>query len=145
MSKSNAFTTDLLRLIFTNIDATGIGDAGGLRGSATAGSLYISLHTADPGKVGTQATSEAAYTGYARKALARSAGSFTVSGSAVNLAAALDFDACTAGAATVTHFGIGTAASGAGKLLYSGTLTPSISVSNGVTPRMTTGTSVTED
>jgi hypothetical protein len=40
--------TDLLELIFCNTDAPNIGDATGLRGSSVAGSLYVSLHTADP-------------------------------------------------------------------------------------------------
>ena len=145
MSKSDAFENDLIKLIFTNADAANIGDATAVRASTPAGSLYFSLHTADPGEAGNQSTSEAAYTGYARKGLARNGTNFTVSGNQVTLAANLDFDACTAGTATVTHFGIGTANSGAGKLLYSGTVTPNINVSNGVTPRLTTSTTVTED
>jgi len=52
----------------------------------------------------------------------------------------------TGGSGTVTHFGIGTASSGAGKLLYSGTVTPNIVCGNGVTPSLVAATtSVTED
>lgn len=40
MSKGNTFENDLLLLIFNNTDAALIGDATGLRGSSTAGSLY---------------------------------------------------------------------------------------------------------
>ena len=43
-----ALLTDLLELIFQNLDCANIGDATGLRGSITAGSLYVSLHTANP-------------------------------------------------------------------------------------------------
>lgn len=50
MSKSNTFENDLLQLIFNNVDIADIGDAGGLQNSATAGSLYIALHTGDPGE-----------------------------------------------------------------------------------------------
>ena len=145
MSKSNAWETDLLNLLFTNANAANIGDATGLRGSTTAGSLYVSLHTADPGEAGDQTTSETTYTGYARVAVARSGAGWTVTGNSVSPAATVAFPACTGGTATITHFGIGTAASGAGKLLYSGTVAPNISISTGVTPELTPATAVTED
>jgi len=72
MSKSNACENGLLLLMFNNTDFANIGDAGGLQNSATAGSLYISLHTSDPGEAGSQTTNEANYTSYARVAVARS-------------------------------------------------------------------------
>lgn len=71
MSMTNAAETALLTLIFNNTDWANVGDAGGLQNSATAGSFYISLHTADPGETGSQTTSETAYTNYARVAVAR--------------------------------------------------------------------------
>lgn len=143
MSKSDTWETGLLNLLFKNIDFTLVGDAGGLLGSVGDGSLYVSLHSADPGEAGTQLTSEAAYTGYARVAVARGAG-FTVTSDSVSPAAAVTFPAGTAGGETVTHFGIGTDSSGAGKLLYSGTITPNIVTGDGVTPELTTATAVTE-
>jgi hypothetical protein len=121
-----------------------VGDAGGLRGSATAGSLYFSLHTADPGETGNQTTNEIAYTSYARVAVTRGAG-FTVSTNTVAPAADVTFPAGTGGAGTATHWGVGTDVSGAGKLLYSGTISPNIVCGNGVTPKLTAGTMVTED
>lgn len=145
MSKSNTFENDLLLLIFNNTNAANIGDATGLRGSTTAGSLYLSLHTADPGEAGDQTTNEIAYTSYARKDVARSGSGFTVSGNSVVLAANQDFPAGTGGSGTATHFAVGTAASGAGKILYKGAITPNIVCGNGVTPRLTTGTTITED
>lgn len=145
MSKSNAWETDLLNLVFKNIDAANIGDATGLRGSSTAGNFYLSLHTADPGEAGDQTTNEAAYTSYARVAVVRSAAGFTVSGGSVTLAANVDFPTGTGGSGTATHFGIGTSSSGAGKLLYSGTITPNLPLGNGITPRLGIGTAVTED
>ena len=80
--------------------------------------------------------------------MARTAGAWTVSGTTptqVAPVAAITFGACTAGTNTITHFGIGTDLSGAGKLLYKGTVTPNISVTSGVTPQLTTATTVTED
>ena len=146
MSKSNSFENELLLLLFNNTNIANLGDATGVRGSSTAGSLYLSLHTADPGEAGTQTTSEISYTGYARKAVARSGAGFTVTGNTVVLAADNDFPEMTGGTGgTVTHFGIGSASSGAGDLLYSGTVSPNIAVATGVTPRLKAATSVTED
>lgn len=146
MSKSNSFETSLLQLIFNNSNIANIGDATGLRGSTAAGSLYLSLHTADPGEAGTQATSEISYTGYARQAVARSSAGFTVSGNQVSLTAAVEFPASTGGTGgTVTHWAVGVASSGGTVVLYKGAVTPNILVSAGVTPRLGTGTVITED
>jgi hypothetical protein len=145
MSKTNTFENELLLHIFQNADIADIGDAAGLQNSAAAGSFYLSLHTADPGEAGSQTTSEAAYTSYARQAVARTSGGFTVTNNQVTLAANVDFPACTGGTETITHFGIGTSLSGAGKLLFKGTVTPNLSISTGVTPRLTTSTTITED
>ena len=145
MSKSDAFESALLALIFQNTNIANIGDATGLRGAAAAGQLFVALHTADPGEAGTQTTSEVAYTGYARVGLARSSGAFTITGNSVSPAANVDFPACTAGSATATHFSIGVAASGAGVVLYKGAVTPAIPIAAGTTPQVTTATAITED
>lgn len=145
MSKSNAWESALLSLLFENSNAANIGDATGLRGSTSAGSLYFSLHTADPGEAGDQTTNEIAYTSYARVAVARSAAGWTVTGNAVAVDADVTFPAGTGGSGTATHWGLGTAASGAGVLLYKGTISPNIVTGNGVTPVLTAGTCVTED
>jgi hypothetical protein len=145
MSKSNTFETAFLNLVFTNANIANVGDATGLRGSATAGNLHMSLHTADPGEAGAQNTTEVAYTSYARVAIARNGTNFTVSGNSVSLAANVVFPAGTGGSGTATHWGIGTDASGAGTLLFKGAISPSIVCGNGVTPTLTAGTLVTED
>lgn len=145
MSKSNAWEAAFIALVFANTNAANIGDATGLRGSSTAGVLYLSLHTADPGEAGDQTTNEIAYTSYARVSKARDGVAITVSGNVATLAANTDFPTGTGGSGTATHFGIGTASSGAGVLLYSGTITPNIVCGNGVTPRLNSGSLVTED
>lgn len=146
MSASNALETALLLLLFNNTNFANIGDATGLRGSTTAGSLFVSLHTADPGEAGDQTTSEATYTGYARVGVARSGAGWTVAGNAVTNAAITAFPACTAGTNTITHFGVGSATSGAGILGFSGALNASLAVSNGITPSFDIGQiSVTAD
>lgn len=142
MSKSNTFENDILGLTF---NATAIADLAENDTTTPLTSLYLSLHTAPPGEAGTQSTNECAYTSYAREAVARTSGGFTVSGSSVTLTANVDFTAATGGTETATHFAVGTLASGAGIILYSGTITPNISISTGVTPRLTTGTTITED
>lgn len=140
---SDALENQLALLIFNNDAITLIGDAAGILGSSADGSLYLSLHTASPGEAGDQTTNETTYTSYARVAVARTTGGWTVSGAVATLAANVDFPACTGGTATITHIGIGTSSSGAGKLLFFGALSPNVSVSTGVTPRVTTGTTVT--
>lgn len=139
MSKSNTFENELLLLLFNNTDAALIGDATGLRGSSTAGSLYVSLHTGDPGEAGSQTTNEAAYGSYARVAVARSGAGWTVAGNAVTNAALVQFPQCTSGSETETHFAIGTASSGAGKILYKGALSASLAVSSGIQPQFGAG------
>jgi hypothetical protein len=142
MSKSNAFENSLLKLIF---NATAIANLADNAASSPLTNLYVSLHTADPGEAGDQSTSEATYTSYARVAVLRTSGGWTVTNNSVSPVANIDFANCTAGTNTITYFGVGTAASGAGVLYYSGTVSPSISVSSGVTPRLTTASTITED
>ena len=77
MSKSDGWELALTKLVFQNISAGTIGDATGLQASSAAGSLYISLHSADPGEAGDQTTNELAYTNYARVGVARGTATWT--------------------------------------------------------------------
>lgn len=129
--------TALVTLLFNNTAMANIGNAGGLQPSSVAGSFFLSLHTANPGVTGTQTASEAAYTSYARVAVARSSGGWTVTGTQPCIAenaAAATFPAATGGTETEMFFGIGTATSGTGQLLISAPLTSSLAVSSGITP-----------
>jgi len=108
----------LLNHVLNNLAWANIGDASGLP-AGTAGSLYASLHTADPGVGGSQLTSEAAYTGYARVAMARDNTWWTVSGLSATNAKAIAFPQSSTGPETETYLGIGTATTGnAGHLLF---------------------------
>lgn len=142
MSKSNAFENALLQLIF---NATAIANLADNAASSPLTNLYVSLHTADPGEAGNQSTSEATYTSYARVAVARTSGGWTVTNNSVSPVANIDFPAATGGSETITYFGVGSASSGTGVLYYSGTVTPNITVSSGVTPRLTTASTITEE
>lgn len=143
---SDSFEADILDLIFKNIGIANIGDATGLPAAATAGTLQVALHTADPGESGFMNTSEAAYTSYARVGVTRGSG-WTRTGNSVSPAANIDFPACTGGTATITHATVGYTlpGSGATKIIARADVTPNISVSNGVTPRLTTATAFTLD
>lgn len=143
MSKSDFLENAILKLIF---NATAIANIADNAAASPLTNLFWALHTADPGDAGTQATSEATYTGYARVSVARTTGGMTASTTgSTSPVANIDFPPCTAGSNTITHASVGIAASGATSMLYSGTVTPNISVSNGVTPRLTTASTITED
>ncbi len=122
-----AQATDLLELLFTNVAFENIGDSSGLQPSGAAGSFYVALFTADPTATGST-SNEADYTGYARVAVARSAGGWTVSSTNVSNTAAVTFGECTAGSNTLTHFAIMTAVSG-GDMVIRGALSASLAVS----------------
>lgn len=136
MSKGNTFENELLALIF---NATTMADLAENDTSSPATVLEVSLHTADPGEGGTQETNEATYTSYARVAVARSNAGWTVLNNGVSNAVAITFPGCTGSSNTITHFAIGTAHSGAGKLLYSGELGTPLSVSVGIIPTFPIG------
>ena len=143
MSKSDAFESDILKLIF---NATPIANIADNAASSPLTNLYLSLHTADPGEAGSQTTNECAYTSYGRVAVIRTTGGWIVTGSSVSPASPIVFPACTGGSETATHAAVGTAPSGAGKILYSGTISPNIPIST-ITPAPTLPTTsvITED
>jgi hypothetical protein len=143
MSKSNTFENDILLLIF---NATPIANIADNAVSAPLTNLYLSLHTADPGEAGNQTTNEASYTGYARIPVARSGSGWTVTGASVSPVAAVTFGECSASPGTpITHAAVGSLVSGAGKILYSGALTPNITMAVGVAPQIKTTSTITED
>jgi hypothetical protein len=108
--------------------------------------LYVALHTGDPGEGGSQTTSECAYGSYARQAVARDATGWDVVGNQASNDDLIQFPQCTSGSEVITHVSIGTAASGAGQVLYSGALTSSLSVSTGIQPQFAVGAlTITED
>lgn len=140
--KGDTFENDLLKLIF---QATGIANIADNASTSPLTALEIALHTADPTDSGNQSSSEATYGGYVRVSVNRTATGWTVTGNTVYPGANIDFASATSGSNTISHFSVGTATSGTGKILYAGTVTPNISVTTGVTPRLTTGTNITED
>lgn len=143
MSKSNTFENDLLKLIFNGTPIDGLADNAAI---SALTHLQVSLHTADPGEAGNQSTNEISYTGYARIAVLRTSGGWTVTNNSVSPNSPIEFGEMTGGTGgTATYAAIGTAATGTGKILYSGALSPTIAVALGVIPRIKTTSTITED
>lgn len=134
MSKGNTTENDFVAFVF---NATAMPSYGS--------NLFVSLHTADPGEAGTQTTSEADYTGYARVSVSRDGAGWTVSGSEASNTAEITFPECTGGTNTITHVAVGTGSTGATQILYSGALTAPINISNLITPRFPAGTLVMQE
>lgn len=148
--KSDYLETNLLKLIF---NATAFANIADNAAAAPLTNLYVSLHTADPTDSGSQTASEVTVgqcATYARVAVARTAGGWTITGNSVSPVAAISFPTTSAVGVgcTATHFGIGTDAAGAGNLLYAGAITPNIVIpatTAGVIPQITTASTITED
>jgi hypothetical protein len=138
---SNATESAILNLVFKAIAWAGYADNAA---ASPETNIVIGLHTADPGEAGTMATSEAAYTGYLRQNVTRGAG-FTVTGGSCSPAANIDFPAGTGGSGTATFGSTGKSGGGAAPILFSGSITPPITMGNGVTPRLTPASAFTLD
>jgi hypothetical protein len=137
---NNVFGNSLALLVF---NATTIANVAINATSSPLTNLFVSLHTADPTAGGTQASSEATYTGYARVSVARTSGGWTVTGMVVTPAANITFPVGSGGGGTATFMGIGFATSGATELMYSGPISPAIVMGTGITPQLTPATTIT--
>lgn len=136
MSKSNTTENDVLLKIFQATELSWDANT----------DLYIALHTADPGEAGTQTTSEATFTSYARVTVARSAAGWDVVGNTASNDDLLQFPQCTGGSNVITHVSIGTTLAAAGQIIYSGALSASLTVSNLIQPQFAIGAlQITED
>lgn len=142
MSASNSFENSILALIW---NATTFANVAINATSSPITNIEVSLHTSDPGEAGDQTTNEIAYTSYARVAVARTSGGWTVTANSVSPVANIDFPAGSGGSGTATHFGTGSAHTSTGVLFVSGTVTPNIVCGSGITPRLTTATAITCD
>lgn len=147
--KVDKFEYDLLRAIFNGVAITNICATGGTT------SLWVGLMTADPAEAGSTA-SEGGYTEYTRvktdRSSATSTGWSVTSGAStgpagVSPVTALNFPAqVTTSTGTFTHFMLFPSSNAqASSGFYFGTLSPSINFGAGVTPSITTGSSITED
>lgn len=142
MSQTTIAATAWLNLL---LNAVAIANLADNAAAAPLTNLYVSLHTASPGVGGNQTASEAAYTSYARVAVARNSGApaWTVASNSAVPAATITFPTATGGSEVETFMGIGSASAGAGRLFWYGALFPTIAVSNGIPPTLTTATTIT--
>lgn len=147
--KSDTFEYQFLRLVFNGVAISSLASTAGTTG------LWVGLHTADPGDAASTA-SEGGYTQYTRVKTDRSSASSTgwgvTSGTSDTKATAapvtnVDFPQNTStSTGTFTHASVwmSSNASSSG-CLYTGTISPNINFSQNVTPRITTGSSITEE
>lgn len=142
MSIADVTENNILKLIY---NATAWANYADNAATTPQTNIHNALHTADPVDAGTMATSEAAYTSYARVNVARTSGGWTVTANSVSPVANIDFPAGTGGSGTVTHWSTGKTGGGAADILLTGTVTPNIVTGNGVTPRLTTASTITID
>jgi len=142
MPKSSATRTSFLRLLFNGTAWANVADNAA---SSPATNFYLALHTADPGIGGTQSTSECAYSGYARVTSPRTSGEWVITDNSVSCTTEIAFPIAGVGANEVaTYASIGMLTSGAGIILYSGALSPNITIIEGVTPVLTLDSIITE-
>jgi hypothetical protein len=143
MSISDTTENAILNLIFS---ATTWANYAQNAATSPETNIIVALHTADPGDTGTQATSEAAYTNYLRQNVARSTGWTSAAGGSISPVGNIDFPSSGAAGATITHFSTGKSGGGTTPILWSGTVTPNIAIgASGITPRLTTASTITLD
>lgn len=100
--------------------------------------LYCALHTGTLNASSVGNTSEAAYTSYARVAVARSTGGWDITNAVINPHATVSFPAATGGSETETYASVSVGSSGTSVILHWGALTTSLPVVSGVTPSFST-------
>jgi hypothetical protein len=138
MSATNTFETDLLTLIFQKTLPSYLGT---LSGTGDA-SFYLALFTADPTEAGLL-VAEADYGSYARIAVVRTSGGWTVSGNQASNTALVQFVKSTATGADVKYVGICSGATkGAGTLLMVLQLSTDTPTTTGIQPQFDAGTLV---
>ena len=132
MAKSTSTCNKILALLF---NATAWANVADNAAASPLTNLYVSLHTADPGVGNAQTTNEVAYTNYVRIAVLRTSGGWTVATNTAVNAALAQFAQCGVTGATATHVAVGTAASGAGNVLYAGALNSSLTIAQNIQPQ----------
>ena len=146
MSKLDTHEYDWLRHIFNGVAIPNLNSTGG------ATSLWLGMHTADPGDAGST-SAEGGYAAYTRIAVDRSTDGWVVSsnpdagGAGVSPVGNIDFPQNSAtSTGTFTHATVYTSSNiSSSGALYNGSISPTINFAQNVTPRLTTGSSITED
>lgn len=141
MSKAAQYEDDVLAVLFT---ATALATVFQNHVTSPIVSIFVALTVGDGADSDSQTTNEATYGGYVRVAVVRTTGGWTVAAGSCSPDANIDFVEATSGVETVDFCTFGRLTSGVGQVFYQGTVTPNISVVTGVTPRLTTASTITE-
>ena len=104
--------------------------------------IHMALATADYTDTGTMSSNETTYTSYARVNVARTTGGWAEASGSITPVATISFPAGTGGSGTVTHMAAGVTGGGTTAVHMYGTVTPNIVTGNGVTPQLTTATTL---
>lgn len=140
--KGTVFAADLLKLVLNGTAITGIAQ----NNASPNANTFAALHTASPTGASVQTTSEAAYPSYARVAVTRTSGWSVSAGAVATPSAAITFPVSTGSPSeTESFFSIGELTSTGGKIFWFGPISPTITMNAaGITPQLTTATSITE-
>lgn len=139
MSKGNTLRNEWLKLYFTGTPIPGLADNAAV---SPCTQHTLALHTSDPGAGGSQSTYETAYAGYLRKIIQRNTAGWTVSGNSVSPSIEIEFDLCsTDPGPPITHWSV---SRGSGLIDYSGPLVTPLVMVAGVSPRLTTLSTIQE-
>lgn len=145
MSKTNAFEYNLLVHVFNGTAISGINTTGGTT------EIWVALNTADPGEAGSTAN-EGIGGQYTRIAVGRSTSGWAVTSNAttdpatVSPVSAISFPENTdTTTGTYSYASVYTSSNASGaNALYTGAISPTINVSQNVTPSLTTASAITE-
>ncbi len=144
MSKGNKWELDLLEAIFYG----SVAGVSGLLQSGTTTKFWVALHTATDLDAADQNSSEANYGGYVRVSVDRTSGDWAVTtgvSPAASPIAAITFATSTLSGTAIVAASVGTASAGAGYIWYYGSLTTISMNTSGITPILTTGSTISED
>lgn len=139
MSMSNALANGLLLLLY---NATTFANYAVNATSSPQTNVEVAAHSATPGAGGSASTNEIAYTSYARAVVARTSGGWTVTAGSCSPAAAISWPAGTGGTGTITFFSTCKSGGGAAQLLDFGTVTPNLTTGSGITPQLSTASTI---
>ena len=136
---SNAAESGIMKLLFQAVAWSLMADN---TATTPQTNIHMALATADYTDTGTMSSNETTYTSYARVNVARTTGGWAEASGSVTPVATIAFPAGTGGSGTVTHMAAGVTGGGTTAVHMYGTVTPNIVTGNGVTPQLTTATTL---
>jgi hypothetical protein len=136
---SNAAESGIMKLVYQAVAYANVADNAS---ASPLTNIHVALATADYTDTGTMASNEVTYTSYARVNVARTTGGWSESSGSITPVSAISFPAGTGGSGTATHFATGFTGGGTAAVINYGTISPNITLGNGITPQLTTATTI---